>query len=116
MNYFLAPSSQYFVYSSIVPVKERNIIGEPLFFISSMERFKVTNMHYEDTLRCGYTPNDLFWYSQSIGDYAQAPITKKSNQWRYEGDTPTVPMICQLRSLTSVNLIFGVNTNPQLIE
>lgn len=44
--------STHFYYNSIIAVKEYNFIGEPLNFLSDVERYKVTNMHYEDTLRC----------------------------------------------------------------
>ena len=52
VRFFIAYYSNHFHYNSIVAVKEYNTIGEPLFFQNDLERFIVTDMHYEDTLRC----------------------------------------------------------------
>lgn len=115
-KYLFTPHSKYFFYSSIEVVKTHMNIGEPLLFRSIIDRYQVTNMHYEDILMCGFIPTDLFWYSQVVGDHAGAEAGHFSTVWKYDGETPTVPMVCQLRSLPSANLPFGINTEPQVLE
>lgn len=109
-------SSYYFRYESITPMKEIFAVWEKLSFLSKLERYRPTNMRYDDTLFCGFFEESLSWYSQDQLTYNNAPVWKFIKQWIYNWNTPTVPMICQLRSAPYASQIFSINTIPQVIE
>lgn len=111
---FFASSWDYFHYTSITPTKDVFTIWESLTFESNLERYKVTDMKYEDTLLC-WLVGTTFKYSSTISEYNNAPIWKKIARWRYQWELPLLPMTCQLHSRIFSLLPIGLHTSPQEI-
>lgn len=109
-------TDEYFEYQSITPTSYVFSATWELYFTSILERYQATNMRYNDTLFCGFSEDKLFWYSQSKSEFNNAPAWKFISQWRYDGDTPTIPMVCQLRSAPYAYIGYGINTLPQKVD
>jgi hypothetical protein len=52
MQTYLSDLEDYWVYESVEPAQEYFEAGEPIFFISKIDRKQATQMKYVDILRC----------------------------------------------------------------
>ena len=112
----LAVSSDYFLYDSVEPTKKEFLVWEAPMFLSKLERFRPTDMRFEDNLWCGFFTWSMSRYSQTIIENSNANIWKYEGIWRYTWELPTIPMVCQIRSASSARLQFWIITPAQKSE
>ena len=109
------PVESYFEYEYIEPAQEVFKIWDPVFFISKSERYEKINLNYNDTLFCWFSKDNLFWYSQAEWETIGALAGTFTTKWKYEWDTPTIPLVCQLTSKPFVKLNNGNTSEAQTI-
>lgn len=112
----LLPASFWFAYRSLeaAPIAPP---GGPVAMVSRLDRWRVADMLYHDTLFCDFGQGWQF-YSTQQGSYMRAPKTVASRpaRWNYTAHVPAQARRCKVRSAVTVQLKFGLQPAPQIIE
>ena len=114
----LSPSTNFFRYHSIDVASVDNSVSE-IKLVSSLERFRLVNMHYQDTLFCkSEKDREYFFYSSQESEYKNAPRSHgiKRSPWVYAARIPKKQSKCFIRSAVSVTLRYGISPPAQIIE
>lgn len=110
---YISSVDDYFHYTSLVSTKENYDIWEDVFFISSIDRTKTTNMKYIDTLKCD-TWEDYTWYSQDVSYSKNLKPWLYVATWRYNGEVPSEPATCYLDSNPTVIINFWIEKTQNI--
>lgn len=115
--YQFAPTSWWFVYYGVIAVEPVQP-GGPIRMVSRLERFRTTDMAYQDTLFCKEVSDDFGIYSIKQSEFDQAPRTNglRQSYWQYDKPVPLAG-VCKIRSVVRARLPYGMmSVNPQIVE
>lgn len=107
---WLLPVSFWFEYRQVAVVPPV-IPGGPLRFSSSIDRYRTSDMQYNDALFCDTGKGKFETFSiQPVSDFNSAPARSADDSalWWYTADVPEMPARCYLRAVPAVKLRYGI--------
>ena len=115
--------NQYVEYFAVVPYKDVFMAGETLQFLSDRVVYKESELEWRDILYCDMNNDGQFGYKDTYtsGDTAKPHPRRPLEQietWDFNGKKITVDAICFLKSITALQLPYGIEkkTNTLFAE
>ena len=102
------PTSHWFYYYDIRPVKDEFVIGQPLIFESDFEVNRASNMLYHDRIMCDIGTGEYVKVFNRKAENPQHPVTLRTTQQFSLYFIPEKEMECYLHSIIVADQQFGI--------
>jgi len=112
----LMPSSYWFEYHSVRPVKESFRLGESLEFVSVSQVYRKVNFEWRDILFCDFGDGFAYYSHYPSGRDDVMPRGRQTtSRWFYQGVIPNYAAQCYLESNISHVATFGIEKHQKLV-
>lgn len=109
-------ASDFFLYHDIVPSKDTYQIGEQITFFSFNDTYRPVHYYWNDRLWCdldsdntGYHLVGVHQDDLNVAEPSMAKLPEDTSAWDFTGAHPRDTGICYLKSITTVEVGYGVD-------
>lgn len=116
--YTVLPTSVWFEYQEIVPLKEDFLVGESVSFVSIADFHRKSHVEWVDVLMCDLQNDEIgaFFYSSYVSNAVVEPrkAGESGKPWKYQSPIPEEEAVCYLDSTTVLQLPFGIKQQAKV--